>query len=63
MCHVIRTTPTLGTVSHQKANTSRGRLVYKNVNTLALAIPEIFQGVKNSKMCHATLTTPLLGMT
>jgi len=37
--------------------------MYKNLNTLALAIPEIFQGVKNSKMCYVTLTTPLLGMT
>ena len=29
MGHVTLTTPTWGTVSHEKANTSRGRLVYK----------------------------------
>jgi len=29
MSHVTLTTPTGGTVSHQKANTTRGQLVYK----------------------------------
>ena len=61
--HVTLTTPTWGTVSYHKANTLRGQFVYKILNSLALAIPEIFQGVQNSKMCRVTLTMPLLGMT
>jgi len=45
------------------ANTSRGQVVYKILKSLALAIPELFQGMKSSKMCHVTTTPPLSGMT
>jgi len=46
MCHVILATPTWGTVSHQKANTSRGQLDrVQNLKSLAAAVAEIFQGV------------------
>jgi len=45
------------------ANTSRGQVVYKILKSLALAIPELFQGMKSSKMCHVTTTPPLSWMT
>ena len=35
-------TPTQGTVSYHKANTSHGQPVYNNLKSLALAVPEIF---------------------
>ena len=41
MCHVILTTPTLGTVSHQKANTSGGQLVCGGIDKgLLLSVSE-----------------------
>ena len=54
------TTPTSGTVCHHKANTYRANRA-QNLMTLASAIPEIFQEVRNSGMYHVVLPRPLGG--
>jgi len=47
MGHVTLTTPTWEISSHHKANTSRGHATsLRNLKSLTLAIPEIFQGVQ-----------------
>jgi len=62
MGHVTLSTPTCGIIRYRKTNTSRGNYSVRNLKSLALVVPEIFQGVQNSKkMCHLILTTPTRG--
>jgi len=46
MCHVILTTPTWGTVSHQNANTSGSQLAYKSEASSCSCCGDITWGVK-----------------
>ena len=59
MSHVTLTTPTWGTVrpTHRKANTSYTKFEVSSFSRSG----DIIGGVKNFKMGHVTLTTPLSG--
>jgi len=65
MRHVILTTPTWGTDSHHKANTTHGQFVPFNLKFLAVAVAKILQGLSDSTFSRAvsvsTLWPPIIG--
>ena len=61
MDNVTRATPLTGMISRAKANIWHSLQAHKILATVALAVPEIFQGVLNSIMRHVALSTPTWG--